>query len=224
MNPENDPYKRWPADSKATRNNPHLAAQLSIIDNGIGQILKQLKALGIAENTIIIFTSDNGGETTITTNAPLRGGKSMLYEGGVREPFLIWNPVLFSPAVNATPFSTYDLYPTLIDLVGAAPNKQKFDGISIAPVLKNSNVQFPERRFYWHYPLNQPHFLGGRSAGSIREGDWKMIEFFDDKSIELYNLKDDISESNNLANKFPEKIKHLSRSLRAWRNSVAANK
>lgn len=224
MNPENDPYKRWPADSKATRNNPHLAAQLTIIDNGVGQILKQLKALGIAENTIIIFTSDNGGETTITTNAPLRGGKSMLYEGGVREPFLIWNPVLFSPAINAAPFSTYDLYPTLMDLVGARPNRQKFDGISIAPILKNASVQLPERTFYWHYPLDRPHFLGGRSAGSIRKGDWKMIEFFDDKHIELYNLKEDISESNNLASKFPEKIKDLSRSLRAWRNGVAANK
>jgi arylsulfatase A-like enzyme len=221
-NPENDPYKQWPADSKATSNNPHLAAQLAVVDEGVGQIMQKLKDLGLAENTIVVFTSDNGGETTITSNAPLRGGKSMLYEGGVREPFIIWNPSLFKPAVNNNPVCNYDFYPTLMELVKAKPNTQKFDGISIASTLKNSSKALPLRTFYWHYPLEKPHFLGGRSAGSIRKGDWKLIEFFDDKSIELYNLKDDLSESNNLSARQPDKVIELRKDLAAWRKRVDA--
>jgi arylsulfatase A len=223
-NPENDPYKQWPADSKATKNNPHLAAQLAVVDEGVGQIMKKLRQLGIEKNTIVVFTSDNGGETTITSNAPLKGGKSMLYEGGVREPFIIWNPSLFKPAVNHTPVCNFDFYPTFMELIQAKPNTQKFDGISIAKILKNTNARTPERNLYWHYPLEKPHFLGGRSAGSIRKGDWKLIEFFDDQSIELYNLKEDLSETNNLAGKHPEKAKELLKELSSWRTDVGAKK
>src|SRR5690606_34400781 len=187
------------------------------------QIMQKLKDFGIAENTIVVFTSDNGGEVTITTNAPLKGGKSMLYEGGVREPFIIWNPSLFKPAVNDNPVCNYDFYPTFMELVKAKPNKQEFDGISIASTLKDAGKKLPQRSFYWHYPLDKPHFLGGRSAGSIRKGDWKMIEFFDDKSIELYNLKSDPSETTNLSVKQPEKVKELSKDLAAWRSRVGAS-
>lgn len=223
-NPGNDPYKRWPADSRSKGNNPHLAAQLLGIDDGVGMIMEKLKKLGIDKNTIIVFTGDNGGETTITTNAPLRGGKSMLYEGGVREPLIIWNPTLFKPAVVNTPVCNYDFYPTLMELTGAKPNDQKFDGISIAPVLKNPTINTSERTFYWHYPLDKPHFLGGRSAGSIRKGDWKLIQFFDDNTIELYNLKQDIGESNNLASSKPDKVKELMKDLENWRAEVGAAK
>ena len=221
-NPENDPYKQWPADSRSKINNPHLAAQLLGIDDGVGMIMKKLKALGIDKNTIIVFTSDNGGEVTITTNAPLRGGKSMLYEGGVREPLIIWNPSLFKPAVVNTPVCNYDFYPTLMELTGAGSNNQKFDGISLAPVLKNPAKATPERTFYWHYPLDKPHFLGGRSSGSIRKGDWKLIQFFDDKTLELYNLKQDEGEKNNLAAQNPAKVKELVNDLESWRKNVGA--
>lgn len=221
-NPENDPYKRWPADSRAKRNNPHLAAQLLGIDDGLGMIMEKLRELGIEKNTIIVFTSDNGGETTITSNAPLRGGKSMLYEGGVREPLIIWNPSLFKPAVINTPVCNYDFYPTLVELTGAKPSRQKFDGISLVPVLYNPTESIPERTLYWHYPLDRPHFLGGRSAGSIRKGDWKLIQFFDNKSIELYNLKQDIAEKNNLASRNPDKVRELIVDLENWRADVGA--
>src|SRR5690606_28595140 len=180
-NKENDPYKRWPADSRATNNNPHLAAQLAGIDDGVGQIMDKLKELGLDKNTIIIFTSDNGGETTITSNAPLRGGKSMLYEGGVREPLLIWSPSLLNPAVVGTPVANYDFYPTLMDLIGAKRSRESFDGISVANVLKNPGEKYPERSLFWHYRLDKPHFRGGRSSGSIRKGDWKLLQFFDNK-------------------------------------------
>ncbi|TZF84926.1 sulfatase [Pedobacter sp. BS3] len=222
-NPENDPYKRWPADSKAPRNNPHLAAQLFVIDQGVGMIMSRLKELGLDKNTIVVFTSDNGGETRVTTNAPLRGGKSMLYEGGVREPFVIWNPTLFpQDKTVTTPVCNYDMYPSFMELIGAKPNKQLLDGISIARLFKNPVAKMPERTFYWHYPLDKPHFLGGRSAGSIREGDWKLIEFFDDGHKELYNLKDDIGETNDLAAKYPDKVTHLLNDLKAWRQRVHA--
>src|SRR5690606_24539939 len=126
------------------------AAQLAGIDDGVGQIMEKLKELGLDKNTIIVFTSDNGGETTITTNAPLREGKSTLYEGGVREPLLIWSPTLFKPAVINTPLSTYDIYPTLMDLINAKPNTQEFDGVSMAAVLKEPYAEMPQRSFYLH--------------------------------------------------------------------------
>lgn len=222
-NPENDPYKKWPADYKAKTNNPHLAAQLFTIDEGVGAIMAKLKALGIDKNTIVIFTSDNGGEINVTNNAPLRGGKSMLYEGGVREPLLLWNPVLFPKgSVVSTPVANYDFYPTLAELTGARPSSQKVDGVSLAPVLKNPSAPMPQRSFYWHYPLDKPHFLGGRSAGSIRKGDWKLIEFFDNGHKELYNLKDDPGEQTDLAQKNKAKLAELEKELAAWRQSVGA--
>ncbi|SKB37952.1 sulfatase [Daejeonella lutea] len=220
-NPENDLFKRWPADSRAKLNNPHLAAQLFVVDEGIGMIRTKLKELGLDKNTVIVFTSDNGGETTITTNAPLKGGKSMLYEGGVTEPCIIWAPQLFKPATVNQPAVNLDFYPTFMDLIKAKPNSQRLDGVSLTSALKG-NKPNPSRSFFWHYPLNSPHFLGGRSAGSIVSGDWKLIEFFDNKSVELYNLKQDISETNNLASKNPEKVKELLVGLQKWRKDVNA--
>ena len=219
-NPGNDPYKRWPADSRATHNNPHLAAQLSVVDQGVGMIREKLRELGLEKKTIIIFTSDNGGETTVTTNAPLRAGKSTLYEGGVREPLIIWNPTLFKPAVVHTPMANYDFYPTLMELIGAAPNQQYFDGVSVAAALRNPGKAQPERTFYWHYPLDKPHFLGGRSAGSIRKGDWKLIAFFDDGTTELYNLREDIGEQHDLSAQHPEKVAMLLQNLKQWQHDV----
>jgi len=221
-NPENDVFKRWPADSKAKVNNPHLAAQLFVVDEGIGMIRRKLKELGLDKNTIIVFTSDNGGETNITTNAPLKGGKSMLYEGGVTEPCIVWAPDLFKPSVINKPAINLDFYPTFMELIKAKSNTQKLEGVSLTkPLLGTGSLG--ERNLYWHYPLNAPHFLGGRSAGSILSGNWKLIEFFDDKSVELYNLKRDKSEVNNLAGENPEKVRDMLGSLRKWRTNVNAH-
>lgn len=222
-NPGNDPYKKYPADYWAKRNNPHLAAQLYSIDEGVGMIMAKLKELGLDKNTLVVFTADNGGEGNVTSNAPLRGAKSMLYEGGVREPLLIWQPGLVAKgAVVDQPTVNLDFYPTLMEVTGAKPNKQQFDGISIARVLRDPKAPLPARTFYWHYPLQEPHFLGGRSAGSIRKGDWKLIEFFDKPGFELYNLKDDIGEQNNLAAQNPAKVAELKQDLVSWRAAVGA--
>jgi arylsulfatase A-like enzyme len=225
-NPENDPYKKWPKDYFAPKNNPHLAAQLKVIDDGVGMILQKLKDLGIDKNTIIIFTSDNGGESRVTDNAPLRGGKSTLYEGGIREPAIVYQPekieggrVIKDQVVN------FDFYPTLCELSGSQlPNKQFIDGKSLVPLLTGAKVKKENPRvFYWHYPLEKRHFLGGRSAGAIREGDWKLIEFFDNGEKELYNLKDDLGETKNLASENPGKVQDLQQKLTLWRKNVINN-
>jgi arylsulfatase A len=222
-NPENDPYKKFPADYRAPKNNPHLAAQLYSIDEGVGMIMAKLKSLGLAENTIIIFTSDNGGESNVTSNAPLRAGKSTLYEGGVREPLVVWNPTRFyKGGVVEQPVVNFDFYPTLEEIVGAKHDGQKLDGISLVNVLKTPGAPLPARSFYWHYPLGERHFLGGRSAGSIRKGDWKLIEFFDKKEVELFNLAEDPGETNDLSEKYAVKVTELQEELAEWRASVEA--
>lgn len=225
-NPEDDFYKKWPSDYFAKQNNPHLAAQLEVIDEGVGMIRKQLEKLGLSENTLIIFTSDNGGESRVTDNAPLRGGKSELYEGGIREPLLAFMPgVTPSNRVIDTPMANYDFYPTLCEFTGIdKKNYENVDGISILSSLKGDEPkEKSERTFYWHYPLKKKHFLGGRSAGAIRSGDWKLIEFFDTSERELYNLKNDIGEKHNLYFENYKKADSLQKLLINWRKEVSAS-
>lgn len=132
-NPGNDPYQKWPADYMAPKNNPHLAAQLKVIDEGVGMIREMLKELGIEKNTILVFTSDNGGESRVTDNSPLRGGKSTLYEGGIREPLIIYEPGKISGGrIIEVPTANYDFYPTFCELTGTPlPETQKMDGKSL---------------------------------------------------------------------------------------------
>jgi arylsulfatase A-like enzyme len=210
--------------NRARKNNPHLAAQLESIDEGVGMIMKKLDKLEIAENTILIFTSDNGGEDRVTSNAPLRAGKSTLYEGGIREPLIIrWPKIIKQNSLCKTPVCNIDFYPTFLQLTGHKPNKiQQIDGISILPLLKNPKAKLTRDAFYWHYPLEKPHFLGGCSAGAIRKGNYKLIEFFDTGQIELYNLADDISEQHNLATELPKKVTELQKLLINWRDKVGA--
>ncbi|MHC4338457.1 MAG: sulfatase-like hydrolase/transferase, partial [Planctomycetota bacterium] len=205
---------------KAPRNNVHIGAQLQ--SEGVGMIVQKLKQLGLAENTVVIFTSDNGGESRVTTNAPLREGKSTLYEGGIRVPLIVHLPgITPARAVCNTPVCVIDFYPTFCRIASVGPQPgQYLDGLSILPLLKNPNARLPRDTLYWHYPLSKPHFLGGRSCGAIRKGDWKLLEFFDDGHVELYNLKDDIGEQNNLADKMPRKTKELHGLLQQWRKRV----
>ncbi len=209
---------------RARRNNPHLAAQLETIDAGIGMIVAKLAELGLSDDTVVVFTGDNGGETRVTTNAPWRAGKSTLYEGGTREPLIFhWPGVTPKGKVCKTPTMNIDFYPTFAEIAGAklAP-AQKLDGLSIAPLLKDPAAKLPRDTFCWHYPLAKPHFLGGRSTGSIRKGDWKLIEFFDTGKVELYDLAADAGESNDLAAQLPAKAKKLKEALAAWRKDVGA--
>ena len=209
---------------KARRNNPHLAAQLKSIDEGVSMIVKKLDELGLSDETLLVFTGDNGGEDRVTSNAPLRAGKSTLYEGGIRVSLIVRYPK-FVPAdtICKTPTSNIDFYPTLCQLAGDGSDSQHHcDGVSILPLLKNPNYQLNRETFYWHYPLAKPHFLGGRSSGAVRKGDWKLIEYFNTGRKELYNLADDIGEQNNLANNNPEKVAELQGLLKAWRKYVGA--
>ncbi len=210
--------------NRARRNNPHLAAQLESIDEGVGMIMDKLDELSLANNTILIFTGDNGGEDRVTTNAPLRVGKSTLYEGGIREPLLVrWPQVVKPGGLCNTPTCNIDFYPTFLQVIGRKVNRgQHVDGISILPLLKDPKTEFKRDTFYWHYPLEKPHFLGGRSAGAIRQGKWKLIEFFDTGRVELYNLADDISEEHNLAAEMPNKVNELRKRLVKWRAEVGA--
>jgi arylsulfatase A len=221
-NPENDPYKKYPADYFAPKNNPHLAAQLKVIDDGVGLILEKLEEFGILENTIIIFTSDNGGESRVTENSPLRAGKSTLYEGGVREPLIVFRPDRIAGGRTIEePMSTYDFYPTICELTGTAmPHSQVFDGRSLASLLSGeTDSSGTPRAFYWYYPLEERHFLGGRSANSVRYGDWKFIEFLDNGDKELYNLAEDPGETQNL---LPDHAKadELQKMLDSWKSEV----
>jgi arylsulfatase A-like enzyme len=209
---------------RAPKNNPHLAAQLESIDEGVGRILRKLAELGLDERTIVIFTSDNGGESRVTSNAPLRAGKSTLYEGGIREPLVVrWPGVVPPGTVSHTPVCSVDFYPTLLDAAGIALDpRQTLDGLSILPVLRDPEVRLPRDTLFWHYPLKKPHFLGGRSSGAIRQGDWKLIELFDTGELELYNLAEDQGEQKNLADAMPELATRLREALRAWRTRVGA--
>ncbi len=206
----------------AGRNNPHLAAQLRSIDEGVGMILSKLDQLGLTGETVLVFTGDNGGESRVTSNGPLRAGKSTLYEGGIRVPLIVWYPRLVQAGTTCkTPTSNIDFYPTFCEIAGVKP-KDHIDGVSITPLLRDPQAALQRDTLYWHYPLEKSHFLGGRSAGAIRKDAWKLIEFFDSGQKELYNLADDVGEQNNLAKSNPGKLAELGQLLAAWRKEVGA--
>nr|WP_295934383.1 sulfatase [uncultured Dyadobacter sp.] len=215
-------YQNRP-DAGTDRNNPELAAMLESIDDGVGRIVAELRRLGLEKNTLIIFTSDNGGETKVTSNAPLRGGKSQLYEGGIRVPLIAcWPGAIKAGSGTDTPVSALDVFPTFSELSGQPVAAGGADeNTSFLPVLLGKG-KIAARNLYWHYPLQKPHFLGGRSAGAIRSGDFKLIEFFDTGTVELYDLKNDISEQTDLAASQPQKATELKAKLAQWRNGFAA--
>lgn len=210
----------------ASDHNPHLAAMLESIDDGVGLIMQQLKELELATNTILIFSSDNGGEINVTSNAPLRGGKSQLYEGGVRVPLIIrWPNKIPAGKISSQPTVNVDFYPTLLETVDIQPDPaQKLDGVSMLSTWRNPNAMPKRDAIYWHYPLEKPHFLGGRSGGAIRSGSWKLIEFFDTDKVELFNLSVDGSEKDNVSEKQPEVTKRLHNQLIGWRKEIGATK
>ena len=216
---EGDPGNHWAPD-----HNPHLAAMLESIDDGVGLILRKLDELELDENTLLVFSSDNGGETQVTSNAPLRGGKSSLYEGGIRVPLVIrWPGVVPAGKTSSTLTSNVDFYPTFLEAAGITPHaKQELDGISILAHMKNPGEGRRETPLFWHYPLARPHFLGGHSGSAIRRGSWKLIEWFDTKKVELFNLQDDPSEKNDLFAQHGQIAGRLLNQLRSWRKGLGA--
>jgi len=220
-------YEAKPGAGKgnnARRNNPHLAAQLESIDQGVGMIIKKLDELGLTERTILIFTSDNGGEDRVTTNGPLRAGKSTLYEGGIRVPLVVRFPGLTRPgSVCSQPVWAIDIPVTVLAAAGTRfPKQQPVDGLSLLAVLRDPRAPLHRDALYWHYPLAKPHFLGGRSAGAIRRGNWKLIQFFDTGQVELYDLENDLQEEHNLVEQRPEVAANLLERLRKWRKELGA--
>jgi arylsulfatase A-like enzyme len=221
-------------------NNPAYAAMIYSIDESVGRIMKTLDELGIADNTLVIFTSDNGGVGgyqregikkyggNVTDNAPLRGGKGMLYEGGVREPFIFRFPGKIKAGTTSDePIINIDMYPTFLELTGTKkPENYTLDGVSILSVLtSNGEAKLGRDALYWHFP----GYLGAGEgewrttpAGAIRSGDWKLIEFFEDGRLELYNLKDDLSQQHDLSKEKPDLTKELHEKLVAWRKETGA--
>lgn len=223
-----------PAEAAKVGTKPALAAMMESVDEGIGQIGDTLARLGLQKNTLLIFTSDNGGESVrgtkdgglapgVTSVAPLRAGKSHLYEGGIRVPLIVsWPGVTPAGSVCPAPVNGLDWYPTLLTIAGLPPRgPQPMDGMDLVDLLHHPQGQ----RFtpmFWHYPLSKPHFLGGRSSGAMRLGDWKLIEFFDTAKFELYDLSKDEGEQRDLAAENPAKLEELRGMIMAWQNAVHA--
>ncbi|HLQ44030.1 MAG TPA: sulfatase, partial [Planctomycetaceae bacterium] len=227
-----DLIKKYPAAGafKGQQNNPIYAAMLESLDESVGRIVAKLDELKLSDRTIVLFTSDNGGLATTegqmplpaTSNAPLREGKGWLYEGGLRTPLLVKWPGAVKPnSTSDVPVCSIDLFPTLLDACGIEQPQDSpdVDGVSLAPVLKQSGTLAREALF-WHYPhyANQ----GSRPGGAIRSGEWKLIEFYEEGRRELFHLAKDGSESRNLAEQEPARVQELADKLEAWRKSVGA--
>jgi len=207
------------------QSDPAYAGMIENLDWNIGRVLAALSATGRADNTVVIFTSDNGGlatsEGSPTCNAPLSEGKGWVYEGGTRVPLIIkWPGKTPCGAICTTPVTSPDLYPTILQMAGLdLMSHQHCDGESLVPLLAGSGLLAREAIF-WHYP----HYgnQGGTPASSMRIGHYKLIEFFEDGRLELYNLREDPSEDNNLAQDKPALANELQARLAVWRQTVNA--
>jgi arylsulfatase A-like enzyme len=218
--------------------NPTYAAMIASIDESVGRIMQTIDDLKLSENTVMIFTSDNGGvggylregidrgRADVTDNAPLRSGKGSLYEGGTRDPFIIYWPGVTKPgSTNDVPTIHVDLYPTLLELSGAPTPEQVLDGESLVPLFRDPAAKLRRDAIFQHFP----GYLGAANGrwrttpvSLIQSGDWKLIEFLEDGRLELYNLRDDIGETRNLATEIPAKTQELHARLNAWRKDVQA--
>ncbi len=208
--------------------NATYAAMVQSVDESVGAIVKTLEEQGIADRTIIVFTSDNGGvvhdgNPPATSNAPLRAGKGYPYEGGIREPLLVCWPGVTKGAACSVPVCGIDFYPTFLEIAGAAgdtAHNRKVDGVSIVPLLRGTGA-IKRDTLFWHYP----HYWNGgtiKPYSIVRKGDWKLIEFHETGMVELYDLSKDISEKNDLAPGMPEKAAELRKCLHDWLKSVDA--
>ncbi|MGY8749086.1 MAG: sulfatase [Pirellulales bacterium] len=209
---------------RQVQDNPLYAGMVESMDDAVGMVLSTLDRLNLADRTIVVFTSDNGGVSAgdgkATSNLPLRGGKGRQWEGGIREPFYIkWPGSKATGQLCDTPVIGTDLYPTLLELAGlpARPN-QHVDGISLVPLLSGDSV--PARPLFWHYP----HYgnQGGEPSSIITRGKWKLIHYLEDQRYELYDIQEDVSETNNVADQHPEIQESLSRELKSWIAEVDA--
>lgn len=219
----------WPGAKKRNvrilQKHPTYAAMVQKMDEAVGKVLSKLKELGIEKETIVCFTSDNGGLSTSegspTSNLPLRGGKGWLYEGGIREPFIIRYPDKFKASVSDVPVISTDFYPTILDLanIKLKPN-QHIDGVSLMPILKSDKGEIEREAIYWHYPhySNQ----GGFPGGAIRINNFKLVERYEDGKTHLYDLNRDLGELNDIAESHRDKVTTMQKKLHYWYKQVDA--
>ena len=216
------------ADPKYPQNNPTYGGMVHSMDECVGRVLKRLERLKLLDSTAIFFTGDNGGlignpRRPVTINMGLRAGKGSAYEGGVREPFLVyWPGVTKAGTTSDEPVISCDFYPTILEMTGARGDPEHnrgVDGASLVPLLKGAK-QLDRDAIFWHYPHYHPG--GATPYGAVRARDWKLLEFYEDMHLELYNLRTDQAETTNLAEKSPEKAAELRKMLHDWRKAVGA--
>jgi len=212
---------------RLVQSDPAYAAMIWSVDESVGRVLDVLEETGQAEDTVVFFTSDNGGLATAegspTCNKPLAEGKGWMYEGGTRVDLLARWPGVTKPGSTCpVPVTGTDYYPTMLEIAGLDPiPEQHCDGVSLVPVLRGGGAESLEREgIFWHYP----HYgnQGGTPGSSVRAGDWKLIEFFEDGRLELYNLREDPGEARDLAADRPDLARDLAGRLARWRESVEA--
>jgi uncharacterized sulfatase len=207
------------------------AAMLKNLDDNVGRVLAHLRERDLEKNTLVIFASDNGGyvgpdrkktgDVPVTSNAPLRSGKGSLYEGGIRIPLMIrWPGVTEKAGVCAEPVILTDMFHTCMSAAGLTPAADLTDGVDITALLKDPSAKLHRDTLYFHYP----HYYSTTTpAGAIRDSGWKLLEYFEDRRVELFHLDHDPSEQRDLAAQEPDKAEALRRKLHAWRESVDAN-
>lgn len=214
------------------QDNPVFAAMVENVDTNIGRLLQLLDKLKLTKNTLIVFTSDNGGIRAISNQNPLRAGKGSYYEGGTRVPYIIkWSGKIKAGTINQTPIVNMDFFPTFIEILGVKLPNKILDGKSILPLLKGGDIE--ERPLFWHFPIylqayNQNKDEGRdplfrtRPGSTILYKNWKLHHYFEDDALELYNLEKDLGEKNNIAASNPKKAQELYRLLEHWRNELQA--
>jgi arylsulfatase A len=227
--PEDVAYFQGKLNAEHRHRHPTYAAMIKSFDESVGRILDHLEQSGLADDTIVILTSDNGGfigkdkgqAEPVTLNDPLRSGKGSLYEGGIRVPLIIRWPGVTAPGSEcAEPVVLMDLFPTLLNAASASTEATPIDGLDLKPVLKNPQQKLPREFLYFHYPH---YYETTTPVSAIRARDWKLLEYFEDGHVELYHLPSDLGEQQELSKSEPAKAARLQQQLADWRTAVRAS-
>lgn len=219
-------FKNKPPGKK--HNHPVYAAMIKRMDKNIGRIADKLEELGLKENTIIFFTSDNGGQSMVTSNYPLKGQKGEIHEGGIRVPmFAVWPGKIKANSYCHEPVSVVDFFPTFLELSGTKVPDMQLDGKSLKGILLGGQDKIQRPGIFYHLPCYNGDSIHNAMiwqppVSAIVDGDWKLVEYYEDNHLELYNLKQDMGETNNLINDHPDKKEELYKKLREWKEEVSA--
>ena len=213
----------------SVRKNPHYAAMVHSLDENVGRVLAKIDELGVADNTGVIFTSDNGGfinkcklnrDLAVANNAPLRSGKGSCYEGGVRVPLIVRGPQVAQGKISSEPVYAPDLYPTLLRAAGLSDQAQAgLDGVDFTALLQNPDATLKREALYFHYPH---YYQTTTPVSALRKGDWKLLEYYEDNRLELFNLKQDPGETQDISTANPALARRLRMELDVWRKKIGA--